>query len=172
MARALRLLAQRDHSRAELERKLSAHRVLGRARSDGLEADSADDLLPASRDEVTRVLDELQRTGWLNDERAAEALVRARSARYGPRRLEQVLRQRSFGAELIARSVASTRASELERAREVWVRRFGQAPGDARERARQMRFLIGRGFDSQTAAEVVRGGSVDDNGAATAEPVD
>lgn len=170
MARALRLLAQREHSRAELERKLLARTARDASGTD----ESGDHQLPdALRDQVTQVLDDLQRGGWLNDSRAAEALVQARAQRYGARRLGQLLRDRSFDAELISRSLEAAKASELERARAVWARRFGHPPADAREQARQMRFLLGRGFDAATAAHVVRhAGATDEEppGAPTPQP--
>ena len=49
------------------------------------------------------------------------------------------------------------RASELERAREVWRKKFGQPATDANERAKQMRFLLTRGFATQAVRRVVQG---------------
>jgi regulatory protein len=51
------------------------------------------------------------------------------------------------------------RSSELDRARAVWQGRFGAVPADARERARQMRFLAGRGFSAEVIRSVVAGPS-------------
>jgi regulatory protein len=51
------------------------------------------------------------------------------------------------------------RETELERARAIWQRKYGDraaAPADPAERARQMRFLIARGFSADVVRRVVR----------------
>jgi regulatory protein len=151
-ARALRYLAAREHSRVELERKLARH---------------VEDLpdLPAAT-QIGRVLDELSERGLINERRAAEAVVSARAARFGTARLKQDLRARGIGADDAADALAGLSDSELARARAVWRRRFG-ARGDpdetpiatvsAQERARQARFLAGRGFSGDVIRRVIRG---------------
>jgi regulatory protein len=52
----------------------------------------------------------------------------------------------------MAQAIEQLKGSELERARAVWTHKFGEVAGEPRERARQVRFLMSRGF----AAEVVR----------------
>lgn len=47
--------------------------------------------------------------------------------------------------------------TELERARVLWERKFGAPAPDAAGRARQVRFLLARGFASDTVRRVVRG---------------
>ncbi|MCS6787504.1 MAG: recombination regulator RecX [Thiobacillaceae bacterium] len=135
-ARALRLLARRERSRAELKRKLAPY---GRA------------------DEIEALLDALQGEGWLSDARYAEAVLQAKVGRQGSRRIEHSLRQQGLSAELIAASVASARAHDLEACRALWARRFGVVATQARERARQYRFLLGRGFPAEVVAQVVGG---------------
>jgi regulatory protein len=76
--------------------------------------------------------------------------VRTRAPRQGLQRIRAELTR--HGLALDADTAAALRESELARAREVWQRRFGQPAADAAERARQMRFLAGRGF----AAEAIR----------------
>ena len=102
------------------------------------------------------MLDELQHHGLLSDERAAAALLAARAVRHGPLRLQQDLRGRGFAADLVEATVHEARRTETERARAVWQRRFGQPPEDAANRARQLRFLAGRGFSAEAAARVLR----------------
>ena len=140
--RALRLLSQREHSRAELSRKLARH------------LDAEDD---ASAARLEAVLDELEAKGLLSEQRAAEAVVARGAARYGERRLRQDLVGKGLGPELVARTLASTRGTELERARELWRRRFGTLAADAGERARQARFLAGRGFSTDIIFKIVKG---------------
>lgn len=97
------------------------------------------------------MLCELEAEGLLSDARFAEAYVRSHGARQGRARLQQALRQRGVAPELAAAPLAGL-ASELDRAREVWQRKFAVVPADAREWARQARFLQGRGF----APDVIR----------------
>lgn len=145
--RALRMLARREHSRAELERKLALH---------------VDDTPEASAaQQIRSALDALAAHGLLSDQRAAESVLLAQGRRHGVRRLEQTLRAKGLDAELVATTLQQARATELERAREVWRRRFGAAPADAAERARQMRFLAGRGFDPDVIRRIVRGADED-----------
>lgn len=140
--RALKYLAAREHSRAELLRKLAPH---------------AEE--PA---EVERVLDELEARGLLSAERFVESLLHRRAARFGTARLRQELQQHKLPPEAVAQAVEILRSTELERARAVWQRRFGNEPAaDAAERARQMRFLTARGFSSEVIRRVVRGGGGD-----------
>jgi regulatory protein len=130
-ARALKLLAQREHSRAELRRKLVHAATTGAA---------ADDAAA----EVDAVIEWLAANRWFDEGRFVEARVHAREARYGNRRIEAELAQ--HGVTLGDQAAAALRASELSRAREVWRKRFGASPSTAAERAKQMRFLAARGF--------------------------
>ena len=133
--RALRYLAAREHSRAELERKLTPHLQDG------------DD--PAT---LARLLDELTAKGFISETRVAESVLHRRGARLGSARVLHELRAKGLPAEVLADAAAQLRATELARAEHIWRARFGQAPQDAAERARQMRFLAGRGF----SGEVIR----------------
>jgi regulatory protein len=139
--RALRLLSRREHSRAELSRKLARH----------LEADDE-----ASRDRLEAVLDELAAKGLLSEQRTADAVVARGATRFGERRLRQDLIAKGLSPELVASTLDSTRGTELDRAREVWRRRFGTPAADAGERARQARFLAGRGFTTEVIFKVVK----------------
>lgn len=142
-ARALRYLAQREHSRAELARKLARH--------------AEDTPEAAAAQQVDAVLDALAAAGLLSDRRAAEALVGAKAPRLGALRLRQLLRDRGVPDDEAADALASVRAGELARAQALWQRRFGAVAEDAAGRARQARFLAGRGFDAEVVRRVVRG---------------
>lgn len=139
--RALRFLARREHARAELARKLAPH------------AESAEQL--------AALLDELAARRLLSDARYAEMRVNARGARYGDARLAHELRTQGVADELVAEALAAG-GDELSRARAVWLRKFGAAPADATERAKQMRFLMSRGFAGETIRRVLRGDFEDD----------
>lgn len=137
--RALRLLAQREHSRSELATKLARHVQEG--------------------DDLNAVLDELQAKDFINANRVAESLVHRRAARLGTQRMVQELRSKGLDDDLVRATAERLRATELERAQAVWRQRFGSVAIDANERARQMRFLAARGFSGDVVRRVVRDGS-------------
>ncbi len=135
--RALRLLAQREHSRAELQRKLAAHEE--------------------TPGELAQALDELQAKGFIDEQRVIESVIHRRAARLGASRVKQELQAKGLPAEAVAQAVGELRGSEVERAREVWRKKFGRMPADAAERAKQMRFLSARGFGGEAIRRVVAG---------------
>ena len=145
--RALRYLAQREHSRCELDRKLARH--------------VEDTAQAPAQQQISNALDELHAKGFINEARVAESVLAAKAPRFGVFRLKQTLRNKGLAPELIASTLLQAQPSEFERALGLWQRRFGTAPGDAKERARQMRFLAGRGFASDTVRRVM--GDVMDN---------
>lgn len=148
--RALRHLARREHSRRELERKLADHV------EDTPEASAAE--------QIRAALDDLAARGLQSDARVAETLLAGAGQRLGSRRIAHTLREKGLAPELVGAAVAQARGGELERARAVWQRRFGTPPADAAERARQMRFLAGRGFDAEVIRRVVRAAEDDFDG--------
>lgn len=164
-ARAIGLLAQREHSRAELRRKLlrieQQQQQQQRERLAAIQSmqGAANDAEPAStggaaevgESAVDALLDTLAAGGYLDETRFVEYRVHVRASRFGAMRIQQELAQ--HGLRLDADQQAALRATELERAREVWLRRFGAEPArEVAEQARQTRFLLARGF----APDVVR----------------
>ena len=159
--RALALLAQREHSRAELKRKLMPHAraelaaIAERAESAepaGSAESAASPLTAAER--VAEVLDWLQANRYLSEERFAESRVHARAPKFGNLRIRHELSQR--GVALTAEQSQRLAETELERAREVRLRKFEQPPASAAEHARQARFLAGRGFSSAVVRQLMR----------------
>ena len=136
--RALRLLSAREHSRAELERKLAQYEEE-----------------PGT---LAKALDELQAKGFINEQRVVESVLNRRSAKLGTARIRQELQGKGLAPEAVQDAVAQLRATEVERAREVWRRKFGEPPTDAAERGKQMRFLASRGFGGDAIRKVVSGG--------------
>ena len=153
--RALQWLAQREHSRVELRRKL-LRRLRDEARRDPVGAHAAPADPPA---EVEAVLDWLQAHRYLSDERFVESRVHARAARFGNLRIHQELSQ--HGVELTPEIAGELRDSETARAREVRQRKFGSPPATPADRARQARFLAGRGFSAEAVWQVLRGAAED-----------
>lgn len=134
--RALRLLAGREHSRTELERKLAEHEE--------------------EPGQIARVLDELQDKGFISQERVIESVIHRRAARFGAARIKQELSSKGLDASAVAEALHDLKATELERAREVWTRKFGGEPAtDPKERARQIRFLLARGFSGEVVRKAV-----------------
>lgn len=131
-ARAIGLLARREYSRAELRTRLAEHA----SDADALEA----------------TLDKLASKKLLSDERFVGSLVRRRAERFGLARIRHELQAHQLSPEQLEPALSALKASEFDRALQVWRKRFGEAPATHEERARQMRFLAGRGF----AAEVIR----------------
>ena len=105
---------------------------------------------------IAAALDELAAKDLLSEARAAQSVLLGQGQRYGTRRLKQTLQSKGLDAELVSATLQQARATELERAREVWRRRFGAPAADAAERARQMRFLAGRGFEGEVIRRVLK----------------
>jgi regulatory protein len=135
--RALKYLAAREHSRSELMRKLAPH------------AENAN--------EIEQVLEELQRHGFLSEKRFVASVIHRRAAGHGTARIRQELNLKGITAEQMRDSLASLQSSELARAHAVWARRFGHPAQDPREQARQMRFLMARGFAGDVVRRVLKG---------------
>ena len=137
---ALRLLASREHSRRELERKLLAR---------GYEAAI-----------MVGVLDALTEAGLLSDERMAEAYVAGGLRKgFGPLRLRQELRERGLDEDLIGPVIGLSPGDWLELMSRVAARKFGPGPvTDRKELARRARFLEYRGFPPDLVGRYLRGG--------------
>jgi regulatory protein len=167
--RALQWLAQREHSRLELRRKL-----MRQARADALarlaakpmqagdvhgndgqvEVSEASASSASIASEVDALLDWLQSHRYLSEERFVESRVHARQSRFGNLRIRQELSQHAL--ELPADLSAGLTQSEHERARAVRQRKFGDAAASLSDRARQARFLAGRGFSAEVIWQVLR----------------
>ncbi len=160
-ARALQLLAQREHSALELRRKLLDHALKLAAEAQGGEAPSRRLRSPGPevQAEVDALLAWLLQGGHLSDARFAESRLRVRAQRYGNLRIRDELAR--HGLQPSPEETAALAASEFERARAVWARKFDVLPADAADRARQTRFLAGRGFSADVVRRLLRG--VDDD---------
>ncbi len=133
--RALRLLSGREHSRAELERKLQ-----------GFEE------LPGS---LAQTLDELQAKGFISEARVIESVLNRHAAKLGAARIKQELQGKGLNPQAVIEALAVLKETEFERAQEVWRKKFGSPPADAQAIARQMRFMTARGFGSDIVRRVV-----------------
>ena len=180
-ARALQWLAQREQSRFELRRKLLPFALIEAAgaaavfgtRSDG---DAVADLDPdadpdpnedargraranaaAACASVDALLDWLEAHRYLSPERFVESRVHARAARFGNLRIRSELKQHALA--LPAETAQVLADTELDRATRLCASKFGAAPvthATLAARAKQGRFLAGRGFSADTIRSVLR----------------
>ena len=135
--RALRLLSGREHSRAELQRKLKT--------------------FEEEPGELAMVLDDLQAKDFISEQRVIESVINRRSAKLGTARIRQELQSKGLDKEAVIDAVASLQSTELARARELWRKKFGEPAADQKERGKQMRFLAARGFSGDTVRRVLAG---------------
>lgn len=154
-ARAIGLLAQREHSRAELRRKLLRIEQQRQRLAAGNDSGSEPAAEVDSEAAVDALLDALAADGYLNETRFVESRLHLRAGRFGAQRIQQELAQ--HGLKLDAEQQQQLRATELERAREVWLKRFGPEPAtEPAEQARQARFLLARGFAPDLVRRLLR----------------
>lgn len=139
---AMDLLARREHGRVELSRKL---------RQRG-----------ATAELIEPALDRLADEGLLSEARYLESFVRMRAnAGYGPLRIREELTQRGLAREVVEQALRESGFDWAAQLHDVWLRKFGQLPGDPREKARQGRFLSYRGYSLDMVGRLLRGGSLD-----------
>jgi len=135
--RAIGMLARREYSRAELAARLAAG--------------------GGDRDEIDPVLDELERAGYLSDTRFASGVVRQKAGGYAKRAIAHALREKGVAAPAAKEALAALDGDdEFAQALALWQRRFGRAPADERDKARQVRFLVSRGYAIGVVLRVLR----------------
>ena len=178
-AKALQLLATRDYSRAEMEGKLQQWLRTRTAKdADPAAAKNADAmhaaetgaislpgiteysaaLMEQQQGQIDTVLDELQAKGLLSDQRAAEALLHRKGGQFGAVRLRYELQRKGINQSMAEDLLQDIAVSEAQRAYALWQKKFGVRPVTPAERARQMRFLAGRGFSSDVIHRIMRQG--------------
>jgi regulatory protein len=140
--RALRLLSLREHSRAELERKLK--------------------LFEEEPGALALALDELQAKGFISESRVFESVIHRRAAKLGLARILQELQDKGLEPKLLSQAMLELKSSEFERAREVWRKKFGRPPDSPAAHARQARFLTSRGFSGEVVRRVLKAAGVSD----------
>ena len=144
--RALRLLATREQSRSELEKKLKP--------------------FEETPGQIAQVLDDLQAKDFISEARVVESVINRRQAKLGASRIRQELFSKGIDKEAVVEAMAGLKATELERARELWQRKFGAKsdgqPQDRAAQAKQMRFLAARGFNGDVIRRVLAGADDED----------
>src|SRR5690349_12912870 len=139
---ALKLLARREHSARELKRKLAARGI--------------------TDDEAAAAVEHAIAENWQSDARYAGMLVRTRvSGGYGPARIEAELEVAGVPSEQVRAALDEAAVDWTALAVEVHAKKFGRAPKTSAERAKQYRYLQGRGFDSSQIAAALKGSGDD-----------
>ena len=145
--KALRLLTTREHSREELMRKL--------AQSKARRAQNESKVPPPAKDDISRLIDDLVAQGWQSDDRYAEAIVRRLTGQASRRFIEDKLAQTGIKKDVAQRALEALVQDENEAAKALWERRYGNVPSDDKERQKQIRFLLSRGFHLGDAFKIV-----------------
>ncbi len=135
--RAMRYLVRREYSRQELAQKLSTN------------ANASDN------QELETVLDALEQKGFLSAQRVVEQTAHLRRARYGSQRIIHELKTKGIDTHLIDEIVPTLQATENETASTVWQKKFGRLPATREEYAKQMRFMLSRGFSVETVRKIL-----------------
>ncbi len=137
IGRAIRFLSYREHSIEELKRKLAPH--------------------AESEEQINQVIQQLLDKNLLSNERFVESLILRKSNQYGVKRLSQELAMHHIDAETKADFLKPLQSSELERAQALWERKFGVIATEQKEIARQMRYLMSRGFNGELVFRIIKG---------------
>jgi len=136
-ATVISMLARRDYGRAELVQRLSRRGV--------------------AADEIESVLDEVTALGFLSDARYAESLVRQKQGRYAKRAIAHTLKERGVDRDTAEAALSTLETTdEMDEALALWRKRCGAPPQDERERNRQLRFLLSRGYSTTVAFKVLK----------------
>lgn len=137
-AQAVKLLARREHSARELKRKLTARGI--------------------PEEQAATTVAEIADAGYQSDARYAEMLVRSRVAQgYGPVRIGAELQMAGLSSDEIRGALDGAGVDWRELAVETHARKFGTPPRSSAERAKQYRFLQGRGFDGSQISAALKG---------------
>jgi regulatory protein len=135
-SRALRYLARREHSRLELEQKLATD-------------------TQSAAEALSSLLDKLEQKGFLSAERFVEQMITIRRPRFGCQRIVYELKQKGIDEHLIANVLPELKETEFDAAFEVWRKKFGTLPINVKERGKQMRFMMSRGFSAEVIGQVL-----------------
>ncbi len=133
--RALRLLARREYSRFELQTRLSSN--------------------GGDPEEISQLLDHFEDKGWISEQRFVDAVVQTRRTRFGSMKVLHELRTKGVSEDGLSRARDALAGSEVSTALDVWQKKFGNKPVSISERAKQARFLGGRGFSADVVRKVL-----------------
>lgn len=134
-SKALDFLARRDYAYHELLQRLLQY---------GYELE-----------EIRTVLDDLKQKRFIDDARYAENIINSKSRKYGSLKIRHILQQKIANNDIIRESIANNPQDELATACTLLRKKYREAPSDNNTRAKYMRFLISRGFNSSIALKAI-----------------
>lgn len=128
--KAIALLARREHSRKELQHKLSKH---------------CDD-----PDIVNTQIEQLTENGLQCDQRFCESYVRMKQKQgKGPQWIRHALRDKGVSEQISSAQIDLSSNDWEALAKDVYLKKYGGCPADTlKEKARRQRFMHMRGFSS------------------------
>ncbi len=140
-SRALRALSQREYSRQELLKKLTPYET--------------------EEGELERVLNELELKDFLNEKRNALSIASRKESKLGTRRIQAEMKQKGVPMDVAQSVLDDLKTTELERAKALWLKKFGALPDTPKETDQQMRFMLTRGF-SMAILKIIYAGFKDE----------
>jgi regulatory protein len=156
--KALRLLTTREHSREELLKKLERSRTNAARRQPQQSKKSKsteDDADPSNKDDIEHIVAQLTAEGWQSDDRYADAMVRRLTGQASKRFIAGKLAQAGIKKDDAEIALVQLVQDDFEAASALWKRRFGDTPSGDKERQKQIRYLLVRGFGLGDAFKIV-----------------
>jgi len=140
--KGLLLLARREHSYQEMQRKLRyAATQYAAGSTEEIEIESSD-----HDEDIDAILEDFKKRGWLSEERFAEQVVHARQGKFGSMRIAHELREKGVNEAVVDTVMGEVKDGEYDNAVAICQRKYGAPPKDRNEWAKQARFLQSRGF--------------------------
>ncbi|WP_281970125.1 MULTISPECIES: recombination regulator RecX [unclassified Polynucleobacter] len=143
LGRGIRYLSMREHSEAEIRKKLHPY--------------------AENEEELNNVIHRLKIKNFLSNERFSESLIHKKAKTFGNHRLAQELRKHDLEPEIISKHLLDLKKTESKRAYEVWLKKFGTLAKEPKDLAKQIRFMVSRGFDQEIVYRIVRGKTLEDS---------
>lgn len=113
--------------------------------------------------QITAILEDFKKRGWLSDARFTEQMVHARKAKFGSAKVANELREKGVADDLIADAIEKLKETELDNALAIWRKKYQAGPQNREEWAKQARFLQGRGFGFDLIKKVLNSKFEHDN---------
>lgn len=139
--RALYYLGKREYSRKELHEKITPF-------SESLEL---------TRQQVNRILTELESKDWLSDRRFADQFIFSKKRKFGLKKMEYELKMHGVNEIIIHNALNEIKSEEYNLAKNIWEKKFRKLPENPEERLKQMRFLQSRGINSALIHQILSG---------------
>jgi len=143
LGRGIRYLSMREHSEAEIRKKLHPY--------------------AENEEELNHVILQLKSKNFLSNERFSDSLIYKKANTLGSHRIAYELRQHDLDPEIISKHLVNLNKSESRRAYDVWLKKFGTLAKEPKDLAKQIRFMVSRGFDQELVYRIVRGKTLEDS---------